>query len=288
RGGEYISQEFKDYLKACEIVQQLTLPYIPQHNGVSKRRNRTLLDMVQSMMNLTTLSLSFWDYALESATRVLNVVSTKKVDKTPYELWYGKVPNLSNLKEPKETMGYYFYFPPENKIVVARYVKFFKKYLITQEVSGRAIDVEEIQNEDTLPSEITSKIPMEAYPASQAPHIPRPLNKRLNTPSQKNINSISLTRGEEEKNDEDDVTTSDGIEKTSGSDPEMLVKEAEKENEAKNGTKNEPIKRAEREEALEAPSSQPVGYYLKHMINEKLIERLVDNHRKITSEAIKN
>ncbi|GJU79436.1 retrotransposon protein, putative, ty1-copia subclass [Tanacetum coccineum] len=51
------------------------------------RRNRTLLDMVRSMMNLTTLSLSFWDYALESATRILNMVPTKNVNKTPYELW---------------------------------------------------------------------------------------------------------------------------------------------------------------------------------------------------------
>ncbi|GKA17005.1 retrotransposon protein, putative, ty1-copia subclass [Tanacetum coccineum] len=98
RGGEYISQEFKDYLKANGIVQQLTPPYTPQHNGVSERRNRTLLDMVRSMINLTTLPLSLWDYALESATRILNMVPTKKVDKTPYELWYGKVPNLSYLK----------------------------------------------------------------------------------------------------------------------------------------------------------------------------------------------
>ncbi|GJQ93236.1 retrotransposon protein, putative, ty1-copia subclass [Tanacetum coccineum] len=158
RGGEYISQEFKDYLKACGIVQQLTPPYTPQHNGVFERRNRTLLDMVRSMMNLTTLPLSFWDYALESATRILNMVPTKKVDKTPYELWYGKVPNLSYLKE---MMGYYFYFPPENKIVVARYAEFFEKNLITQEVSGRAEGLKEIQDEDTSPSEITSEIPME-------------------------------------------------------------------------------------------------------------------------------
>ncbi|GKE54845.1 hypothetical protein Tco_1490001 [Tanacetum coccineum] len=41
--------------------------------------------MVRSMMNLTTLPLSFWDYALESATRILNMVPTKKVDKIPYE-----------------------------------------------------------------------------------------------------------------------------------------------------------------------------------------------------------
>ncbi|GJW66043.1 hypothetical protein Tco_0117927 [Tanacetum coccineum] len=42
------------------------------------------------MMNLTTLPLSFWDYVLESATRILNMVPTKKVDKTPYELWDNK------------------------------------------------------------------------------------------------------------------------------------------------------------------------------------------------------
>ncbi|GKC27350.1 retrovirus-related pol polyprotein from transposon TNT 1-94 [Tanacetum coccineum] len=174
--------------QACGIVQHLTPLYTPQHNGVSERRNRTLLDIVRSMMNLTTLLLSFWDYALEFATRILNMVPTKKVDKTPYELWYEKVPNLSYLKVwgcealmkpdtpdklqqrsvkcifigyPKETISYYFYFPPEHKIVVARYVEFFKKSLITLEVSGRAIDLEEIQDEDTSPSEITSEIPMD-------------------------------------------------------------------------------------------------------------------------------
>nr|GEW53896.1 zinc finger, CCHC-type [Tanacetum cinerariifolium] len=151
RGGEYISHEFKDYLKAYEIVQQLTPPYTPQHNVVSERRNHTLLDMVRSMMNLTTLSLSFWDYALESATRIFNMVSTKKVDKNLYELWIPKGNNRFTI----------FYFPPENKIVVARYAQFFEKNFITQEVSERAIDLEEIQDEDTSPCEITNKIPME-------------------------------------------------------------------------------------------------------------------------------
>nr|GEW45327.1 hypothetical protein [Tanacetum cinerariifolium] len=72
RGGEYISQEFKDYLKACGI-----------------------------------------DYALESTTCILNMVPTKKFDKTSYEL------------------------------------------------CGRTIDLKEIQDEDTSPSKITSKICIE-------------------------------------------------------------------------------------------------------------------------------
>ncbi|GJT41985.1 retrotransposon protein, putative, ty1-copia subclass [Tanacetum coccineum] len=61
---------------------------------------------------------------------------------------------------PKETMGHYFYFLPENKIIVVMYAEFFEKRLISQEISGRVVDLEEIQKEeDTTPSEITRNIP---------------------------------------------------------------------------------------------------------------------------------
>nr|GEX54398.1 hypothetical protein [Tanacetum cinerariifolium] len=121
----------------------------------SERRNRTLLNMDRSMMSLATLPLSFWDYALEFAARILNMVPTKKVDKTPYELWHGKVPNLCYLKE---TMGYYFYYPPENKIVVERYAYFLEKDFIPQKESGRIM---ELENEDILLSKNTSEHPIE-------------------------------------------------------------------------------------------------------------------------------
>ncbi|KAJ9553556.1 hypothetical protein OSB04_017601 [Centaurea solstitialis] len=49
-GGEYLSQEFDRHLSECGIVSQLTPPHTPLMNGVSERRNRTLLDMVRSMM----------------------------------------------------------------------------------------------------------------------------------------------------------------------------------------------------------------------------------------------
>ncbi|GJU01927.1 hypothetical protein Tco_1112265 [Tanacetum coccineum] len=50
----------------------------------------------------------------------------------------------------------------------------------------------------------------------------------------------------------------------------MPVKEAKKEDEAE----NEPNRKAGKEETTGGPSSQPVEYYLKYKINEKLIERL--------------
>ncbi|GKF49210.1 hypothetical protein Tco_0142461, partial [Tanacetum coccineum] len=53
-------------------------------------------------------------------------------------------------------MGYYFYYPLENKIFVARYAEFFKTNLIKQEASGSTVDFDEIQSEDAQPSENTS------------------------------------------------------------------------------------------------------------------------------------
>ena len=67
RGGEYLSHEFSNHLKSCGIVPQLTPPGMPPRNGVSKWRNRTLLDMVRSMMRKSDLPLSFWGYSLETA-----------------------------------------------------------------------------------------------------------------------------------------------------------------------------------------------------------------------------
>ncbi|GJZ77171.1 MAK10-like protein [Tanacetum coccineum] len=73
------------------------------------------------------------------------------------------------------------------------------------------------------------------------------MREKAKHPVTKNVNSISLIIGEEEKSDDDNAMTDDSIEQTNGSDAEVPLKEAEKENEAKNGTKNEPIKSAEKE-----------------------------------------
>jgi transposase InsO family protein len=59
QGGVYLSHEFGDYLMKCGIVSQLTPPGMPQWNDVSERRNRTLLNMVRSMMSQSDLPTFF-------------------------------------------------------------------------------------------------------------------------------------------------------------------------------------------------------------------------------------
>ena len=92
RGGEYLSQAFLDYLRDNGILSQWTPPYTPQHNGVAERRNRTLLDMVRSMMDKADLLKSFWGYALETVVYILNRVPSKSVEVTQHEIWTKKSP----------------------------------------------------------------------------------------------------------------------------------------------------------------------------------------------------
>ena len=58
RGGEYLDTKFKDHLLEHGILSQLTAPRTPQQNGVAERRNRTLQDMVRSMMSYSSLLMS--------------------------------------------------------------------------------------------------------------------------------------------------------------------------------------------------------------------------------------
>jgi hypothetical protein len=86
-------------VKQCGIIPPLTPLGMPQWNGVSERRNQTLLDMVRSMMSQIDLSLFFWGYALKTTAFTLNRITTKSVERTSYEIWTGKHPELSFLKD---------------------------------------------------------------------------------------------------------------------------------------------------------------------------------------------
>ncbi|GJT16424.1 retrotransposon protein, putative, ty1-copia subclass [Tanacetum coccineum] len=145
--------EFLDHLKEHGIIAHHTPPYTPQHNGVSERRNRALLDMVRSMISQTTLPKSFWDYALESAACIYNMVLTKKGCEALVKRDTLTKPDKLEPRSikcifvgyPKETMGYSFYYLPENKVLVAWNAEFFKNNLITQEASGSLEDLKIIQ-----------------------------------------------------------------------------------------------------------------------------------------------
>jgi transposase InsO family protein len=72
RGGEYLSNQFKSYYENHGIRRFLTIPYTPQHNGVAKRKNRIILDMVRSMIKTKEIPKKFWTEVVQCAMYIQN------------------------------------------------------------------------------------------------------------------------------------------------------------------------------------------------------------------------
>ncbi|KAK8644596.1 hypothetical protein V6N13_123898 [Hibiscus sabdariffa] len=133
------------------------------------------------MMSHTDLPTSFWGYALEIATFTLNRVPSKSVQKTPQEMWTGKRLGMSFMKVwgckayvkhqmstklepkshkctfvgyPKETKGYYFFNPKENKVFVARTGVFLEKEFLSNRGNGRNIELKEVQQQQVNEPEV--------------------------------------------------------------------------------------------------------------------------------------
>lgn len=84
-GKELLSNEFKEYLKGCGVVHELTIPYTPEQNAVAERRMRTLLEAVRSMLFFAHLDKDFWGFALIAANYISNRLPTSIHDSTQYE-----------------------------------------------------------------------------------------------------------------------------------------------------------------------------------------------------------
>jgi len=74
------------YCEANGIIHERTVPYTPEQNGVAKRKNRILKNMMNAMLINSGIPNNMWRETILSVCHVLNRVSHKKLDKTPHEL----------------------------------------------------------------------------------------------------------------------------------------------------------------------------------------------------------
>nr|GEY73012.1 zinc finger, CCHC-type [Tanacetum cinerariifolium] len=153
----------------------------------------------------------------------------------------------------------------------AERMKQFKNAIFKQrgEINGRMTEMFGL-----LKELITSKAPKKVL-----------IREETKSPVIKNVNSISLVEKEKEENDKHNVAIGNTDEETNGTNIEVPVKEVDIKNKAKNEVENKPTKKAENDEVVEASSSWPVEYYLKHRIIKKLIEGIIDNPRFNDSET---
>ena len=98
RGGEYLSDDFTHHLKSKSTEWKLITHNTPEHNGVAERLNRTLVERVRTILHDSGLLKNLWREALLHIVWVKNRSATRALDgKTPYEMLYGKKPNLGDL-----------------------------------------------------------------------------------------------------------------------------------------------------------------------------------------------
>ncbi|KAL4271452.1 hypothetical protein GQ457_13G004180 [Hibiscus cannabinus] len=219
RGGEYYGRYTEDgqvpgpfakFLQDNGKVGQYTMPGSPDQNGVAERRNRTLMDMVRSMLSGSKLPKSLWVEALKTAVYILNRVPTKAVPKTPFELFKGWKPSLRHIRvwgcpsevriynpqekklDPRTISGYFigyaekskgyrFYCPSHStRIVESRNAKFLEN----DSVSGIQTGVEQPINEVPQPAENT---PVDQVVHENPEIIEQPVEQHN---SQENVGSI--------------------------------------------------------------------------------------------------
>jgi transposase InsO family protein len=182
RGGEYYGRHtpygqvlvpFARFLQENGIVAQYSIPGDPQQNGVAKRCNHTLMDMVRNILSYSTLPISLWMEALKTAVHILNRVPSKSVHKTPYEMWIDRKLTLNYLhvwgctaeaklfnpsiekldpktvschfiSYPDKLRGFRFYCPDRYiKIVETRHAVFLEDEVIRGSMVPREIRLEE-------------------------------------------------------------------------------------------------------------------------------------------------
>lgn len=98
-GEEYTSTEFSEFCKEHGIQRQLTTAYTPQQNGVAESKNRTVMNMVRSMLSMRKVPRIFWAEAVNWTLYILNRCPTLAVKNvTPQEAWGGVKPSMEHLR----------------------------------------------------------------------------------------------------------------------------------------------------------------------------------------------
>jgi transposase InsO family protein len=98
RGGEFFPKVFDDFCTEHDIFHERTPPYSPESNGIAERKNRTLTNLVNAMLDTCGLSKAWWGEAVLTSCHVLNRIPMGKEEKTPYEKWVGRKPSLLYLR----------------------------------------------------------------------------------------------------------------------------------------------------------------------------------------------
>nr|GFB25267.1 putative ribonuclease H-like domain-containing protein [Tanacetum cinerariifolium] len=98
-GTEFKNNDLNQFCRIKGIKREFSVPITPQQNGITERKNRTLIEAARTIMANSLLPVSFWAEAVNTACYVQNrVLVTKPHNKTPYELLHAKTPSINFMR----------------------------------------------------------------------------------------------------------------------------------------------------------------------------------------------
>jgi IS30 family transposase len=95
-GTEFKNTQIEDFFDKEGIKYEFSTPYTPQQNGISKRKNHTLIEMARTMLDEYKTSDRFLTEVINTACYATSRLYLHKLlKKTSYELLTGNKPNVS-------------------------------------------------------------------------------------------------------------------------------------------------------------------------------------------------
>ncbi|KAK4397350.1 Retrovirus-related Pol polyprotein from transposon TNT 1-94 [Sesamum angolense] len=124
RGKEYNNSEFDKFCEEEGIEHQTTVSYNPQQNGVSERKNRTVMEMARSMLQEKHLPKAFWAEAVYTAVYLLNSICYVHIPTEKRHKLEEKTEKGIFLGYSTQSKGYRIYNLKTKKLIISRDVEF--------------------------------------------------------------------------------------------------------------------------------------------------------------------
>ena len=204
-GGEYESNQFKEFCSENGIRMIKTVPGTPEQNGVAERMNRTLNERIRCMRIQSGLPKVFWADAISTAAYLINRGPSVPLGyQLPEEVWSGNEVNLSHLKvfgcasyillnsnsrdklDPKakrcyfigygsDMYGYRFWDDQNKKIIRSRNVTFNENMFYKDKIAEFAnankkpeqVSLEEVSESDVVNRRQNTEVEPESEPESE-------------------------------------------------------------------------------------------------------------------------
>lgn len=96
-GGEFVA--LRSYFQAHGISHYISPPHTPEHNGISERKHRHVVETVMSLLSKASVPKQYWPFAFAVAIYLINRMPTQNLEmQSPFQKLFGKSPNYTKLQ----------------------------------------------------------------------------------------------------------------------------------------------------------------------------------------------